>query len=499
MNTMMLLEMAAQAFPDEVAFVNGDDTLTYGELFAAAGSGAKALRESDAEHLAMLDVSSFALPIGLFAAAWAGKPFVPINYRLSEGEIDALLERIAPAQLVTSSDKAAGTLPEGISAVTTEDFISASRTGAAELANDWPMEADDTAILLFTSGTTGAPKAAVLRHRNVASYVLSSIDFASGFGQTAIVTVPPYHIAGVISVLGSVYATRKVVQLANFNARAWIDLARSQGVTTAFLVPTMLRQIIAELEAQGEDAGMDQLSAVAYGGGKMPQPVIEKALKMFPDAGFTQAYGLTETSSTIALLLPADHAAALASDDPKVRRRLTSVGRMIPGVEVEIRDAGGNALAVGEAGEIWVRGEQIAGEYVGKGSMLDADGWFPTRDAGELDEEGYLFLEGRSDDVIVRGAENMSPGEIEDVLHEHIAVADVGVVGVPDEHWGEAVAAVIVLKEGAEATAEELQGWVKQHLRSSKVPSVVRFVEELPYNDTGKLLRRVLRQDLASE
>jgi len=146
-----------------------------------------------------------------------------------------------------------------------------------------------------------------------------------------------------------------------------------------------------------------------------------------------------------------------------------------------------------------VRGEQVSGEYLGRGSLVDSDGWFPTRDAGFLDEEGYLFLEGRIDDVIVRGGENMSPGEIEEVLLEHEAVADCAVVGIPDEQWGEAVAAAIVLRPGHTATAEELRQWVRERLRSSRTPQRIAFREELPYNETGKLLRRRVKAELSRE
>ena len=186
----------------------------------------------------------------------------------------------------------------------------------------------------------------------------------------------------------------------------------------------------------------------------------------------------------------------MASDDPAVRRRIVSVGQPLPSVEVEIRDEDGHALGANERGEIFVRGEQVSGEYLGRGSRVDDQGWFPTRDAGSMDREGYLFLEGRADDVIVRGGENMSPGEIEDVLLEHAAIADVAVIGVPDEQWGEAVAAVVVLKEGAEASPSELQQWVKDRLRSSRTPERVEFWPELPYNETGKLLRRKVREAL---
>lgn len=498
MNLMMLLEMAAQGFGDREAFVNGDDSLTYQQLFDAAGQVGRQLRDSESDYLALLDVSSLALPIGLFGSAWAGKPFVPINYRLAPEEADALLERVQPSLLVTDQAHLEA-LSAGLAATPVERsaFIDAARSGSAEVATDWSMDAEDIAVLLFTSGTTGAPKAAMLRQRHLLSYIFSSVEFgAAAEDDAALVCVPPYHIASVSSVLSSVYSGRLVVQLPNFNARDWLDTARRKKITTAFVVPTMLAQIVAELEGE-TSAGLPHLAAIAYGGGKMPAPVIERAMALFPDTGFTQAYGLTETSSTISVLYPDDHRVAHSSDDPAVHRRLTSVGRALPGVELQIRDDRGSVLAPGQSGEIYVRGEQVSGEYVGRGSLLDEEGWFPTRDAGEMDEEGYLFLAGRADDIIVRGAENMSPGEIEDVLLRHPAVADAGVVGVPDEKWGEAVAAMIVLKPGSKAAGDELQTWVKEHLRSSRVPQVVSFAEALPYNETGKLLRRVIRQDLA--
>jgi long-chain acyl-CoA synthetase len=226
--------------------------------------------------------------------------------------------------------------------------------------------------------------------------------------------------------------------------------------------------------------------------------VIERAMRLFPETNFTNAYGLTETSSTVSVLGPDDHRSALASDDPTTRRRLVSVGKALPGIEVDIRDDEGKKLGPGERGEIYVRGEQVSGEYVGRGSALDAEGWFPTRDAGSLDAEGYIFLEGRADDVIVRGGENLSPGEIEDVLLEHPAVADAGVVGIPDEQWGEGVVAAVVLKPGCTASVVDLQSWVKDHLRSSRVPQRIEFRDELPYNETGKLLRRQVRAELSA-
>jgi len=215
-----------------------------------------------------------------------------------------------------------------------------------------------------------------------------------------------------------------------------------------------------------------------------------------PHVDLVNAYGLTETSSTIAMLTPDDHREAFASDDPAVRARLGSVGRPLPALEVEVRGSDDEILAPGEKGEIWVRGEQVAGEYVGNNTLTE-DGWFRTRDAGWFDEHGFLYVDGRLDDVIVRGAENISPGEVEEVLMAHVAVAEAAVIGIPDPEWGEAVAAVVVLHPGGSASEDELQGWVRARLRSTKMPGVVEFRDELPYSQTGKLLRRVLRDELA--
>jgi long-chain acyl-CoA synthetase len=363
------------------------------------------------------------------------------------------------------------------------------------------MDPDSLAVLLFTSGTTGAPKAAVLRHKHLTSYVLGTVEFgAAAEDDAALVSVPPYHIAGVAAILTSVYAGRRIVQLPEFSPEEWLRAAREERVTHAFVVPTMLARILDAIG--GAPADLPHLRALSYGGGKMPRPVIERAVAAFPDVDFTNAYGLTETSSTISILHPKDHRAALGSDDPAVRRRIASVGRPLPGVEVEVRDPDGKPVSPGTVGEIHVRGEQVAGEYLGQGSRVEHDGFFPTRDGGFLDEAGYLYLEGRTDDVIVRGGENMSPGEIEDVLLQHPAVADACVVGVPDEQWGEAVAAVIALRPGAggdDALRAALRDHVRAALRGSRVPTRVEFQDSLPYNETGKLLRREVRAWLAKE
>jgi long-chain acyl-CoA synthetase len=499
MNLMMLLEMAASGFGDRVAVQNGADTLTYAEFFDAAGAAAAEVSASGCERLGVLDVNSLAVPIGLFGSAWAGVPFAPLNYRLTGAELDALVARIAPSYLVTEAHRVEGLshLPD-TTVVAREDFLARAAKGRAG-DSSWSMDPEQIAVLLFTSGTTGAPKAAVLRHKHLVSYILGSVEFGAAAEQDAtLVSVPPYHIAGTAAIASSVYAGRRIVQLPSFSAEAWIELARKERITNAFVVPTMLVRIIDALAAS-DDPALPHLRAISYGGGKMPLPVIERAMKLLPDTDFTNAYGLTETSSTISVLGPEEHRAAAASDDPDLRRRLTSLGRPLPSVEVAIRNDEGRILGPGERGEICVRGEQVSGEYLGRGASVDAEGWFPTRDGGWMDAEGYLFLEGRVDDVIIRGGENMSPGEIEDVILEHEAVADCAVVGIPDEQWGEAVAAVVVTRADHAASEAELQAWVKDRLRSSRTPSRIEFWNELPYNETGKLLRRKVRAELLGE
>tara|TARA_B110000503_G_scaffold55997_1_gene89824 strand:+ start:1088 stop:2611 length:1524 start_codon:yes stop_codon:yes gene_type:complete len=495
LNIMMLLEMATQAFGDRVAFRCDGESLSYDELFAAAGQAAVAIRESGCQHVSMLDESSLATPVALFASAWAGVPYVPINYRLTDDEISALVGRIDPVYLIGGKDSIAKVSCKGV-VIESSRFLANARSSSAP-TEPWSMVPEDIAILLFTSGTTGEPKAAVLRQSHLVSYILGSSDFMSALEtDVALVCVPPYHIAGIASLISAVYSGRRVVQLPGFTAESWLDNCAKEQVTSAFVVPTMLTRIVDNLEGT-DKAELPSLNAISYGGGKMPLAVIERALALFPQTNFTNAYGLTETSSTVTLLTPDAHREALASADEKVRRRLTSVGVSLPGIEIEIRDEDGTALGPDQSGEVYIRGEQVSGEYVGKGSVLDKDGWFPTRDAGSLDTGGYLFLEGRADDVIVRGGENMSPGEIEDVLLQHEAVSDVAVIGIPDEQWGEAVAAVVVLKTGQRVKTSELQIWVKDRMRSSRVPQAMEFWPELPYSETGKLLRRVVKAELA--
>ena len=498
MNVMMLLEMAASGFGERVALGSRDGSgLTYEQLFDRAARAARLFSESEIERVSFVDVSSAALPIALFGSAWSGKPFVPLNYRLTAEELRRLAIEVAPSITVCEEPVVPKLFDlDAVDAITRNDFF--ARVDRTERADaEWDMDPEAIAVLLYTSGTTGMPKAAVLRHKHLVSYILMSVEFmGAGEEEATLISVPPYHVAGMAAILSAVYTGRRIVQLPSFNAGEWVHTALREGVTHAMVVPTMLARIVDHLESHDID-GIPSLSALSYGGGKMPLPVIEKALDMMPNCAFVNAYGLTETSSTVCILGPEDHRDARSATDPQARKRLTSVGRPLPAIELTIRDDEGAEVPAGTRGEVWVRGEQVSGEYLGRGSQCNAEGWFPTKDGGYLDADGYLFLEGRVDDIIIRGGENMSPGEIEDVLVDHPAVADAAAIGIPDRQWGEKVVAVIVPKKGATVTGEELRDWVTAHLRSSRSPEVIEFRDELPYNDMGKLLRRVLRHELA--
>src|SRR6201997_647290 len=403
------------------------------------------------------------LPVLIFAAARAALAFTPINYRLSAAGVRALVERL-PEPLVVVDDRYRDMLGDASDRVLSSDeFLTAAR--ASEPAAEFP-DPESVAIVLFTSGTTSQPKAVELSHNNLTSYVTGTVEFESAEpADAALICVPPYHIAGVSAALSNLYAGRKMVYLPNFDAEEWVRLVNAERVTTATVVPTMLDRIVTALET-GDKALVElpSLRNLAYGGSKVGLPLVRRALQLVPHGGFA--------------------------------KRLGSVGRPVPGIELQIRGEDGKVLGPGENGELFVRGEQVSGRYTGIGSVLDENGWFATRDIATLDEDGYLFIGGRSDDTIIRGGENIAPAELEEVLIEHPHVRDVAVVGVDDPQWGQAIVAVVVPAVGAEPDPEELREHVRKSLRGSRTPDRVVFGDELPTNATGKALRRELIEEL---
>jgi acyl-CoA synthetase (AMP-forming)/AMP-acid ligase II len=458
-NIAMVLEMAADGMGDRVA-IGG---LTYADVRARARAVAERLAGTDTAALATLLPNGEHLPVALFGAAWAGVSYAPLNYRLPEDVQAELLGRLQPAEVFD------GTWAD-----------------AAEGATPYVEDPTRPAVLLFTSGTSSAPKAAVLNHDNLTAYLFNTLEFASADeDEAALLAVPPFHIAGVAAVLSSTYVGRRLVPMARFDADEWLQVAADERITHAFVVPTMLARIVTALEADASRVP-GTLRHLAYGGARMPAPVLERALELLPDVGFVNAYGLTETSSTVAVLGPDDHRAAITSDDPLVRRRLESCGRAVPGVEFAVVD-----------GEVWIRGDQVGGGYVGSESQVDADGWLHTGDRGFIDDDGYVFVTGRADDMIIRGGENISPTEIEDTLLRHADVTAVAVVGLPDLEWGERLAAMIVPVDTATFDVGALQVWAKEQLGTIKTPELIVVADELPATPTGKILRRVIKEQLA--
>jgi acyl-CoA synthetase (AMP-forming)/AMP-acid ligase II len=488
MSISLLLEMASSSDPDRTALVSGDIRLTTDELSSLADGGAGVIAASDAQHVAYVGTGGAMLPLLLFAAARAAVAVTPLNYRLSADGLRELIDRLPTPLVVADAEYVDVVAGAGKLVISSDQFIAAARTAepVAEFADP-----DSVAVVLFTSGTTSRPKAVELTHNNLTSYITGTVEFgAAGPEDAALICVPPYHIAGVSAALSNLYAGRKMVYLTQFDAHEWVRLVRDEGVTSATVVPTMLDRIVSVLES--ESVELPTLRNLAYGGSKVALPLVRKALGLLPDVGFVNAYGLTETSSTIAVLTPDDHREAVAATDDAVARRLGSVGQPVPSIEVQIRAEDGSVLGPGETGELFVRGEQVSGRYTDIGSVLDADGWFPTKDVAMLDEGGYLFIGGRSDDTIIRGGENIAPAEIEDVLVEHPSVRDCAVVGPEDPEWGQIIVAVVVPADGAAPETDELREYVRAQLRGSRTPDRVVFRDELPTNATGKVLRREL-------
>jgi long-chain acyl-CoA synthetase len=495
MSISLLLEMAVSSNPDRTAVVSGETRLTTQELSDLADGGAGVIAGSNANHVVYVGTGGAMLPLLIFASARAGLAFTPINYRLSAEGIQALVGRL-PEPLVVVDSRYRDMLGDAGQHVVDSDEFLAAAGGAAPSENPAEFaDPDAVAIVLFTSGTTSQPKAVELTHNNLTSYITGSVEFDSAEPtDAALICVPPYHIAGVSAALSNLYAGRKMVYLPTFDPQEWVRLINAEHVTTATVVPTMLDRIVTVLEAGGHE--LPSLRNLAYGGSKVGLPLVRRALELLPEVGFVNAYGLTETSSTIAVLTPDDHRLAQAASDTAVVKRLGSVGQPVPGIELQIRDEDGTVLGPGQTGELFVRGEQVSGRYTGIGSVLDAEGWFPTRDIATLDDDGYLFIGGRSDDTIIRGGENIAPAELEDVLIEHAHVRDVAVVGVEDPQWGQAIVAVVVPAVGTDPDPEELREHVRKSLRGSRTPDRVVFRDELPTNATGKVLRREIIEEL---
>ena len=359
---------------------------------------------------------------------------------------------------------------------------------------------DDITILMYTAGTTGRPKGVPLRHTGFVSYILENVEPASPESEERnLLTVPLYHVAGMQAVLAGIYGGRTLVIMRQFEVKEWLKTAQEEKVTRAMLVPTMLKWVIEDPEFSSYD--LSNLGVITYGAAPMPLNVIQKAIEQMPGVRFINAFGQTETASTITTLGPEDHRleGTEADKEKKLKRLATSIGKPLPDVEVKIVEENGPELSAGQVGEIYARGPRIMTGYWGDADksarVITGDGWLRTGDKGWMDEDGYIYLAGRGDDMIIRGGENISPEEVEDILHAHPGIDEAAVIGIPHPDWGQVPCAVVVLKKGADVDEDEVMAHCRSRLAGFKRPESVIFIDLLPRNPMGKVLKKKLREE----
>jgi len=500
------LEYRARTSPELEFAVDGPRRLLYGEADALANRIARALaaRLEPGERFAVLAKNCLELALVYFAASKAGVVPVPLNYRLAPTEWAFIVNDagarllVARAELAAAIDGVRAELPGVRHRVAIggtppgweewESFL-AGQAGDP-LGGSIPEEAD--VYQMYTSGTTGRPKGAVLTHRAVCANVhQSGMNFAGGPGERALIVAPLYHAAAGIVSFTTVAAGGSLFLQEDFDPRRVVHALAEERIALALLVPAMIQFCLVAVP-DAVERRYPQLRRIVYGASPIAEETLRAAARVFR-CEFLQGYGLTETTAVATHLSPADHRRAL-DGEPGL---LASAGRAILGTELRIADAEGRELPVGSVGEILVRGPQLMRCYW---NLPDAtrealrDGWLYTGDAGRLDAEGYLYIQDRVKDMIVSGGENVYPREVEDVLYQHPAVADAAVIGVPDDAWGEVVKAIVVRRPGAMASAAELVEFCRQRLAGYKRPRSVDFVEALPRNPSGKVLKRELRE-----
>jgi acyl-CoA synthetase (AMP-forming)/AMP-acid ligase II len=421
-----------------------------------------------------------------------------IAYILSDAGIDLIVSETGFLPLVEDARAATG-----LNSVILLDASHEGRPPLAELmlahGPDAAMPAispDDIALQLYTSGTTGFPKGALLSHRQLLGTTEKGQLTGEDWGRwraddVALVAMPLFHIGGTGWALHALEAGAAMVILPRPDVPGMVAAIQRERITRMFAVPAVLLAICDYLEtaaSEGVGADLTSMTELYYGASPIPLDVLRRSMRAFPNAGFIQCYGATETCGTVVHLPPQDH-------DPAGNQRMRGCGKPFPGNEVKIIDGEGRAVPTGDVGEICIRSVSVMSGYHGKPDATAkaiVDGWYHTGDAGYLDADGYLYIHDRVKDMIVSGAENIYPAEVENALHEHPAVADCAVIGVPDAKWGEAVKAIVVKK--GDVTPEELIAFARQRIAGYKVPKSVDFIDALPRNPSGKILKKDLRE-----
>jgi acyl-CoA synthetase (AMP-forming)/AMP-acid ligase II len=496
-----MTERSALATPDRVGLVCGAQRLSCAELHdqvLRCVSAFRQLRIGPGDRLGYLGLNSIDYAILMQAAFRIGAVAVPINWRLTPHEIAYIVADSDFAFLLTQSDLLANIVADVPTLLT--DAPHQDRPAFQHWLRTFEpdskcVESDtnDVALQLYTSGTTGHPKGALLTHGSLScAFAQGAILGESWCGwqddDVALIAMPQFHIAGTGWTLQALNAGVTGVILPRPEVEAMIDGIEQERATKIFAVPAVLAMILAHPRAQTADFAAVRL--MAYGASPIPLDTLKRSIALFPNAQFVQMYGATETSGTVTYLPPEDH-------HPDGTPRMAGCGKPFPSVEVRIERPDGSPAPPREVGEVLIRSDQVMRGYhkleAATASAL-ADGWYRTGDAGYLDEDGYLYLFDRVKDMIVSGGENIYPAEVENVLHEHPAVRDCAVIGVPDARWGEAVKAIIVRAPGTSVDPGALIAFARTRIAGFKVPKSIDFTDVLPRNPSGKILKKELRR-----
>jgi fatty-acyl-CoA synthase len=455
------------------------------------------------ERIAYLGKNSDSYFELLLGAIKANVVMAPVNWRLAGPEIAFIVEDckapvlFAGPEFIELVDRIRPQLPSVRSFVATEGgapgWLSYAAWRDAQNGEDPRVEIDrkDIAIQLYTSGTTGKPKGAMLSHANFFNLVETGRDQKPDWNKwseddVSLVAMPIFHIGGSGWGVMGLYHGAKGVIAREFDPTKVLDFFEQSGITKLFMVPAAMQFVVRQPRAREVD--FSRLKYMLYGASPIPAALLKECIEVFK-CGFVQMYGMTETTGTIVALPPEDHVEGL--------ERMRSAGKAMPGVELAILDVNGNRLPPGEVGEIATRsGSNMAGYWnlpEATARTLGSDGWLRTGDAGYMDADGYLYIHDRIKDMIISGGENIYPAEVESAICDHPDVAEVAVIGVPDDRWGEAVKAIVVMKQGKEATAADIINFTRERIAGFKTPKSVEFIEALPRNPSGKILRRHLR------